>query len=139
MSARNTKNSEQKHTSVFSEKTTIAVMARLKGANRCLDNLHEINKMNLNLIEEMIVADFANKSLHLLLLRSLENLNRTKQVLSFKDAKGEMTGLEMRINPTDFRVTLIRGGKAVRVCITPEKAAELKAKYGDRPSFTIYE
>jgi hypothetical protein len=124
--------------SKFSEKTTIAVMSKLKGANRCLDSLHESINLNIKLIEEQIQADFSNKALHTLLLKTFQNLGRTKSVASYTDPKEGAQSLVLSINPDTFRVTLTKSGQ-VRVCITPEMAKEIKAESGHFPNFRIYE
>ena len=126
------------HTSQFSENTTIAVMGKLKSANRNLSNLHDIVNLNIKLIEESIQADFSNKALHTLLLKTLQNLGRAKSVASYVDPEDGPQSLVLSITPETFRVTLTKSG-FVRVCITPQMAKQIKAEDGHRPKFHIYE
>jgi hypothetical protein len=126
------------HSSKFSETTTIAVMGKLKGANRCLSDLHETVNQNIKLIEESIVADFANKALHILLLKTLQNLGRAKTVATYHDPEEGQQSLILSVNPETFRVTLTKSG-FVRVCVTKKMADEIKAEHGHLPKFHIYE
>lgn len=121
----------------FSEETTIAVLAKLKGANKIIQIQNEQKDKMLDLIEEQIVADFSNLALHELLLKTLQMLGRKKTIATYGMGEDQMS-LEASITPDKFRVTLIAQKTRVRVCITPEYAAALEKKYADKPHFRVY-
>lgn len=121
----------------FSEETTIAVLSKLKGANKIIKFQDEQKTKMIDLIEEQIVADFSNAALHELLLKTLQMLGRKKTIATYGLGEDQMS-LEASITPDKFRVTLIAQKTRVRVCITPEFAASLEKKYGDKPHFHLY-
>lgn len=134
----------QIHRSKFSEKTTIAVLGKYKGANINLDTLHKQINKSLELIEEKILASPEDESLKTLLLQMMEIHQRDKcvaNVQGWEYVEGHRSLKTQTIhkdikNNADWAVSIVKGGTKVRVHLTKEARAAVQKALEDSGEWT---
>ena len=131
------------HQSKFSEKTTIAVLSKYKGANINLDTLHKRINKNLELLESKILADSSNEDMKTLLLETMEIYCRDKCVAKVKFWEYQEGGVKieheesiyMPVNVEDWTVSIVKGGEKVRVHLTKEGVVKARKELVDSDKF----
>jgi len=130
------------HTSKFSERETVAIMANCKKAYGWVRERDAAIAKTIESVEAAILKDPSETFKHLL-LQVYSNHGRGKCVATIQKATDTMTkdglliweniSVERLIKDNeDWIVSVVKGGTSVRVHLSPKAAADVEAELDDR-------
>lgn len=121
------------------------MMGEIKGQNIIIKMLHDQINGSIRILEEAILADPTNESLKAVYLTTLGHHGRDKTVVSYEQEEtivrknGKTEKVWTRMNKSyninglgDWMVSIVRGGKGVRVVLTASGAEKVKSIYNSK-------